>query len=473
MIHTSARKLVRIAIPALGLAFSACTVGPDYQRVTPDRVAPEHFSAETGQTVETFADWWRGFRDPALDELVAIALEHNPDVAAADASIRAARAGLDRIDSARSVQLDAAARIGRDQLSKDSENFANIPFPNAKSGFNDYRGGLDVSWEIDLFGHTARSLESARASLGAQQARRRDVALSISAETARSVLDYRHAQLRLANAVDVVERHRSLLALIRLQRDAGLTTDIDVAQADQALREAQALIEPLRVATGAAVLALVPLTGLPQPQIAARLEHGAATPALPAATRFAMSSTALERRPDVAQAERQLAAATADVGVAVADQYPRFSLLGDAGWDSIQPGQFGQRASRYWNLGPQMTLPVLTGGRLAAQLRQSEAGRDAALAAYRHVVLAALAETESAMLRCRGDQARLTELDEALVRNAQAVSLIDRQLGAGELPQTALLGAQIQRGSLVDQQLDARQTLARDLVLLYKSLGGS
>lgn len=474
----AAKLALRPLTILLAAILAGCAVGPNYQAITPEQVAPEQFPVSKrveadSAPVTAREGWWHGFHDESLNVLVQAALQHSPDIASADASIRQARASITQIASNQVPQLNGAGRIGRDQFSADSENFANIPFPNPQTGFNDYRAGLDASWEIDLFGHTARGVESAQARAGGIEAQRRDVALRVSAETARNVLDYRHLQLRIANAHAILDDNRELLRLVQLQRAAGLASEMDVKQAEIGVRNAEGILPPLDAEAQASVAALIPLTGLPQQAIADQLAGGTHEPVLPEAATFAINSQALERRPDVRIAERQLASATADIGVAMADQYPRFTLLGDAGWESVHPGQFGQQASRYWNFGPELSMPILNGHRVQAEIKQSEAARDIALANYRKAVLAALADTESALIRCQGDHGRLDKLAAAVKLHADQTTLTKRLVDVGEVPKLDLLNTQIQREDLEDQQLATRQVLAEDLVLLYKALGGS
>ncbi|HEX7641381.1 MAG TPA: efflux transporter outer membrane subunit [Burkholderiaceae bacterium] len=462
---------------ALAGSLAGCAVGPTYERITPEQAAPGQFNAapaHAGMAHITERDaWWYGFQDAGLNALVQAALRQSPDIATAEANIRQARAGVTQAAGAQALQVSGTGRVGRDQISKEGENFANIPFPNPQTGFTDYRGGLDASWEIDLFGHTARTVESARARVGGMEAQREAVALSISAETARNVLDYRHLQLRIANARVAAADERELSGLVRLQRAAGMASDIEVTQAEVAVQNAEAALPPLEAAAQAAVAALIPLTGMPREAIAAQLGNASAGPVLPEARHFAVSSRVLERRPDIRAAERQLASATAEVGAAMADQYPRFTLVGDAGWESIHPGQFGRQASRYWNIGPQLYVPILNGGQVRAEIAQSRAAQDAALSGYRKAVLAALADTESAMLRCQGDHGRLARLDAAYSLQSGQIDLTQKRVDAGEAPRIDLLNTRIQREGLADQQLATRQALAEDLVLLYKALGGN
>lgn len=478
------RKSLGFPMPARALASSAaatcvlllcgCAVGPNYKTVTPAQILPAHFAPgpAASASAAVAGDWWKGFGDPGLDALVAVALRNNPDLAAAQANIREARAALAEVSGTSAPQLSSVARVGRDQFSRNGENFANIPLAHPKATFGDEHLEFDASWEIDLFGHTARAVEAAKARTQRAQAQRADVELEVGAETARNVLDYRYLMLRIERArADVADREE-LLRLVRLQREAGMASDIELQQAEIDLHDALAQLPPLQASARACVAALVPLTALTDARITSTLGTLPGRPAIPPARSFRVDSRVLLRRPDVRAAERELAASTAEVGEAMADRYPRFTLVGDAGWDSIDPGRFWQQASHFWNIGPQVYLPVFTGGRVQAQIRGATAARDAARESYRKAVLDALADVESAMLRCKADDGRLRETSAALELQRRQVELAEQRVGAGETSRVELLDAQLQRVALEDQQLANRQTLSDDLVLLYKALGG-
>ncbi len=468
---------LRLAFVFSGLItlLEGCTVGPNYQPPKPEVMLPQHFSEQSSpQLISTEPlHWWNAFHDSVLDELVDVALLHSPDIESAAANIRQARANLGGVASQQLPQLNANGRVGHDQLSQNSENFANIPFPNLITGFNDYRAGFDASWEIDFFGHTTRSIEAAKARLGSVEQQRADIALRVAAETSRDVLDYRFWQLRYENATAIAEHNRELLRLTRLQQQAGVASASAVSQAEVNLQNANAQLPSLLAAEQTALVSLVPLTGLPKDKLLSILSMPPSHPALPEIAPVGLSSVLLQRRPDLRIAERQLAAATADIGVAVADQYPRFSLVGNGGWDSIHPGTLGEKASQFWSLGPQFSLPLLSGNRLDAQVKSAEAARDAALASYRKAVLLALADVESGLIRCQGDRDRLQKLQ--LARSAQddQLKFARQRYQVGETPKIDLLDVDIQMASINEQQLAAEQALGSDLVALFKALGGS
>ena len=468
------RRLAPLVFPAL---LAACAVGPDYHTPTPHELLPQHFPPEVASVpaqplAASAGPWWHAFHDPALDALVQAALTHSPDLDSADAAIRQSRAVLGEVGAPALPQVDAQARVGRDQFSTHSENFANIPFPNPKTGFTDYRVGFDASWEIDLFGHTRRSVQAAEARLGGVQEQRADAALRVAAETARNVLDYRYAQLRLTNARRALDDRRELRRLVGLAERAGMASQVELNQADIELRNAEAALAPLRSASAAAVAALGPLTALPHERIAALLATPVAPPILPARPPMDSTTQLLQRRPDLRAAERDLAAATANIGVAVSDQYPRLALVGDAGWDSIHAGMLTDPASRFWNAGPQLSLPLFAGGRLHEQVKAAEAQRDAALANYRKAVLVAFADVESALARCRDDHDRAQRLEAAQATQARQLAYARQRVQVGDSAQTDALGADLATAAVDDQLLAARQALATDVVALYKALGG-
>ncbi len=483
----------------LGLSLAACTVGPDYHSPDMRQHLPAHFQnapldnstgtitgTNTAKPVATTDFWWQSFNDPALNDLEQLALQRNYDLAGAGAAIRQARAQAGIITSATQPQLENSDRISRDRISRNSENMANMPLPDPKTSFTDYRAGFDASWEIDLFGYNDHKNAAAQARLAAIEQQHRDVALRISAEVARNVIDYRITQQRLQNAGDNLTASQQLLKLLTLQQQAGLLSNSDLTAAQSAVHTAAAALPPLHEAAAAAISALTVLVNLPQDQLLERLrlpvaaqtdtgENAETRPEikLPLTTPPAgLPSELLQRRPDLRMAERQLAAATADIGVAVADQYPRLALTGNAGWDSVTPGKLTQQASRFWSIAPQLSLPLFTGGRLTAQIALQEAARDAALASYHQAVLAALADTETALIRYQQEQLRQTQLMQTVDVQRRQLDFARQRYYLGDTAFSGVLNARMQLAQLNEQQLLSRQALATNLIALFKALGG-
>ena len=469
-------KLMPCAVLLAALCQSGCSVvGPDYKTPTAHELLPMQFpgDATSSAPARTDAAWWKVFNDPALDSLVDTALAQGPDLAVADASIRQSRAARGQVAAQSQPQINADGRLGRDQLSRNGEMLANVPFANPVLGFTDYKIGFDASWEIDFFGHQQRSVESADARLGSIEQQRADAALRVAAEVARNVLDYRYWQLRLNNARLMRDQQEHALRLITLQWQAGVASANDVRLAEVNLHNAQANVPGLEAGARSSVAALGPLTSLPSKVIAdllARVEH---RPTLPEKFDTDINSDVLLRRPDLRVAERNLAAATADVGVSVANQYPRFTILAQAGWDSINSGQLVDQASRYWNVGPQFSLPLFSGGAIRAQVAVSEAARDAALASYRKSVLLALADVESSMLRCKAGDLRLVELQRSQESQVHVQNFAQQRFEVGDATQLELIAAQLQTAGILDQMLVVEQAFAQDAVSFYKAIGGS
>lgn len=457
----------------------ACAVGPDYSRPPVEQSLPAHYDGDAMQVADTHnapnslqAGWWRQFNDPVLDALVDQALQHNPELELAEARIREARAGTEAIAGSRLPQLSAGASVSRDHLSGNSEVLANFPIANPQRQFTDYKAGFDASWEIDLFGHTARQLEGSRAREQSIVENARDAALRVAAETVRQVIVYRASQLRWANARSDAADAAEILRLVQLQRQAGLVSDSDVHTAQDAAARAAAIPPTLDAAARSALAALTVLTGSGMADLRAQLGMPHTIPAMQQTAAVGLPSDLLRQRPDVRQAERQLAAATADIGVATADLYPRFSLVGSLGLDSVYPGQLTDALSRTWHFGPSLSLPLFNGGRLRQQVRAREAQRDEVLASYRKAVLTAVADTESALVNL--DRERQRSVEQERSRNAlqRNLALAQQRYETGETTRIEMLDARRRLAAIDDDRLQSDQAGATDMVALVKALGG-
>ncbi len=464
----------------LGLALLAtlaggCAVGPHYAGPPPTTAVPDSFPAAAGVTGgAAAARWWDDLHDPLLASLIAKALADNPDLANAEARVQQSRAAARVAGAAFYPALNAAADVSRDRLSRNGESLALIPslFTPPTTEFTDYRAGLDASWEIDLAGKTRREVEAAVARFGSSEATRADARAVVAAGVADAYIDYRDSSLRLGPARDAATAARETARLTGLELEAGVASESDRDRAEADSQAAEAALPPLEVGQQSALFQLASLVDTPVSDLRTQLESQASLPAPPAEVPAGLPADILRRRPDILQAERELAAATADVGSAVADQYPRLTLVGDAGWDSIHPGTLTNAASRYWNLSPQLTLPLFAGGRLHAAVEASEAARRAALESYRSTVLKALADAESAIVRYAAEQERSTALAAASARLTMAADLEQRRYSAGDASRIDALTAQRAADQAVDALLVSQALVVQDYVALAKSLGG-
>ena len=469
-------RIVRSAAAcALVACVTACAVGPRYDIPEAHGIPAIYTSAGQAGIVsaEPAPDaWWHEFHDPRLDELVGAAMAGNPDLLAAESRVAQARA---LAEATGAVQYPAATfdgRVGRDKLSLNGENLALIPFKPSRSEFTDYRVGFDASWELDLFGHGRHQVEAAIARAGSTVESRNDARVVLSAEVARNYVNYAIAVRRIEAARQTEATYAETARLVGLQHAAGVASDLELNRALADEQASTALSPALDADRQAALFRLASLTGLSAGAIAPRLE-GVRTPALePGAIPAGLPADLLRRRPDVRRAERDLAAATADAGVAVAEQFPRISLVGSLGLDSVHPGELTQAASRYWNVGPQLSIPLFSAGRLRQQAAAAEAARQAALHSYQSTVLGALADAETALVRYAADLRRAQAVRSAAHSDEGTLALTQMRYRAGEATLLEVMDAERVVCGLNDQLALVEGQLALDYVALEKALGG-
>jgi NodT family efflux transporter outer membrane factor (OMF) lipoprotein len=469
------RQLTRGAwtiLQALGLA--ACAAAQHYPPPDSGALAPAAFATEDAAVAADApaVHWWVALGDPTLAALIERALADNPDLATAEARVQQARAQARIAGAAFYPSLDGQGRLSRDRLSREGENLALIPFTPSTTEFTDYRLGVDASWEIDLAGKTRRDVEAAVARLGSSVESRNDARLVVAADVANAYIDFHAGTLRLGFADSTLASFSESLRLTELVVRAGLSSEADRQRAAADRLAASAAVPPLLAQRQRALFELAALTGTPVETLAAELATPRTLPDVPTTTSVGLPGDLLRRRPDVRRAERDLEATTADVGSAVAAQFPRLSLLGDFGWDTVHAGDLIGAAGRYWNLTPQLTVPLFEGGRLRTQVKASEAARDAALGAYRATVLRALSDTETSIVRFASERHRAATLADALTALTEAADLERRRYAAGDTSKLELLAAERAAVQAADLECASRAELDRNYVALGKALGG-
>ena len=458
---------------ALAAALAGCvTVGPDYVRPEP-AVGEGWSAAEAPQgaiSPEILGTWWRRFDDPTLERLVASARARNLDVRQAAARIAEARAVRDRVAGR---ELPAAAATGGVTERRQSENgtlpIAQIPGLDRDQTIVDV--GFDASWEADLFGRTRRAVETAEARLGGAFEEHRAVQFAVAAEVASTYLALRGGQRRLAAIEAATESVRRTAELVEARVDAGESARVELFRAWGDLRALEARLPLLRAELTALSLALGPLVGeAPEAQLALLDE----TPATPQLSPFPLGerSDLLRRRPDVRAAERRLAAATAEIGLATAELYPRLSIGARGGFQALDGTDLLQSSSATWSIVPAISWRIFDGGRVRAEIRIAEARAEAAARAWEAAVLAALTDAERALARYRGGLDAL-ELRQAAVLAASRTRDLERlRYQAGDSSLLSLLDAQRRLDELEAELEDTRIAAAGDLVSLIKALGG-
>lgn len=449
-----------------------CTVGPDYH--PPDVALPKSFrqSPEATSTQPTPEAWWTLFGDPLLTELERDALDSAPDLAAAEARVREARALSGLVRAGTLPSADGTAGYAR------SRGSANVPTGVRPGGLgpgidsNLWQAGFDASWEIDAFGGVRRAAESAEAGFEAAEDDREAAKLTLLAEVARTEIELRGAQRRLAIAKGNLELERDSLLLIRSTFAAGLVSHFDVLRAEAQVSDVKAAIPPLEADSYAAMFRLGVLVGRPPEELVDRLAIAQPIPQSVQALPPGLPSDLLRRRPDIRAAERRLASANARIGAAEADYYPHFALTSIAGLESLHASSFPDIASGYYSASPGITWSIFDAGRVHFKVLAAEARTDAAAADYRRVVLEALKEVETALVFYGRDEARESALSSAVGDERAAVSLANRLYSQGLVSFTAVLDAERSLYSAEDGFVQSEEEGALAQVALIKALGG-
>jgi outer membrane protein, multidrug efflux system len=460
----------------LVLLLAGCTVGPDYAK--PDLAVPAGYLEAPHPGAAQLDRWWQGFGDAQLTSLVEQALQQNLDVEMASARLREARAHERVAGAEASPEVAAVASVTRQRISENA-----IPIPPGSGGgggagfalpgeeFTTWRAGFDASWEIDLFGRNRREREAAGARTGAAIWSRRDVQVSVAAEVASAYFRLRTLQARAANAAAELDRLQRFEQLVAARRRGGLVTGQDLEQQRSERARAAAAIPALEAQAKAEIHSLGVLTGQSPESLAAVLAPAAQLPAAPAIP-AGLPSDLLRRRPDIRVAERELAAATADIGVAVADLYPRFSLTAAPAMVSTALGSLLEWGSRSFSAGAALDRPIFDGGRRRATIEVRNAQQEQAMISYRKAVLAGLGDVEDSLANVSGHRQRLGELEQALATATRAEEIARTRYRGGLVTLTDVLQAQARRLTLEEQLIETRGTLARDTVALVKALGG-
>lgn len=477
----------RIASLTALFLLGACTVGPNY--VEPSLPVPPKFAEADPAAIAPGAvdpaRWWEQFRDPELDRLIGLALRGNPDLAVARSRIEGARAQERVARSSLVPTLGSSAGANRIDFSKNggfssiAQNFGGdrggtrgqgIALPG--NGITTFSLGIDASWEVDLFGGTARAIEGARARRAAAEWNTRDVQVSLIAEVASTYLMLRSVQNQLAISRSELTRQQNTLRLISARRDAGLVAELPQRQQSLQLSNVAAQIPTLEANARNRIHALGVLTGVPPDTFLTELGTTAALPTLPPVVPVGLPSDLLRRRPDIRAAERQLAAATADVGVAVADLYPKFNLMGMAEFISTSLATLFERNSIQTSANAALSLPIFDGGARRGTVAARRASAAEALITYRKTVLVAVQDVEDALATYLAEQRRNAELRRGVDDAGRAVRLAFASYSGGLTDFQPVLDAQ---GSLLGNRDSLAQSdamLLTDLARLYKALGG-
>ncbi|WP_404369863.1 efflux transporter outer membrane subunit [Sphingomonas sp. MMS24-J45] len=467
---------------------AGCTVGPNYK--APTLAVPPTFaepqSSVTGVAVDP-ARWWTAFGDATLTSLVERALKDSPDVAIAASRVRQARLQEMAAYAVGRPTVDAVGNVSHVEFSKNagfsslaslfsggsgggSSSGGGIALPGG--GITTFAAGFDASWEIDLFGGGRRGVEGAIARTDAAIWSQRDAAVTLSAEVAQAYFALRQDQTQIAVVEEEVARQRRALEIAGNVAKVGLSPQIDVTRQRQSITSLEARIEPLRADARVRIHAIGILLGAEPESLSAELTAPpaglAAIPVVPAG----LPSDLLRRRPDIRAAERQLAASTADIGVAVADLYPKFRLTGMAEFLSTSLASLLSRDSVQATGTGGVSFPLLDWGRRKATVNIRKEDREQAYLRYKATVLGALRDVEDPLARIDAERRRNAALQRAVADAEAAARAVYAQYRTGFVAQNALIDAQITVLTAREQLVASDAQLRLDTVALFKAIGG-
>lgn len=462
--------LLYILLPTItALVLVGCSaVGPDYARVEPDAPQEWHTQLRGGLTPgllkpETLAHWWRSLNDSELSSLEARAVEGNLDLKEARARIHEARALRGISKAGLFPTLDTSASATNYRSSESSSSFEENKL---------YSAGFDAGWELDVFGGVRRSVEAAQADLEATQEDLYDVLVSLLAEVALNYVEVRTFQTALTVTESNIKSQEETYELNRSRYQAGIINELAVQQSLYNLERTRSLIPALETGLEAAKNRLAVLLGERPGAVHGELAERKPIPIPPMTVAVGVPAEAMRRRPDIRRAERNLAAQTARIGVATADLYPKFRLLGTLGLESVSTGNLFTAHSRTWSINSGVSWNIFQGGAIRQNIKVQTARQEQALIQYESAVLNAQEEVENVLVAYAKEQRRRESLAAATSAAQLAEQLAQDQYKVGLVDFSNVLDAQRSLLSFQDQLARSDGAVTSNLIRLYKALGG-
>ena len=469
-----------LALAAL-LALAGCAVGPNFKPPA-TQVPDSYYSLEKTKAAPAsqvtpdpaaLMRWWRNFHDPILDSLVQLALAGNLDLKQAEARIRQARAARGIAVAGVFPQVNSSALYERSHSSSQTVGPGGGTSVSTLAPFRElFQAGLDASWELDVFGGTRRNIEAATADVTAAVEDRRDVLVTLVGEVGTDYLTLRGLQDQIAIAKKNLAAQQKTAGITHKRYEAGFVGKLDVANADAQVATTQSAIPVLESSAQANIYSIGVLLGKEPAFLAKDLERPGPIPPTPPKVPVGLPSELLRRRPDIRRAEAQIHAATARIGVAVADLFPKFNLAGSLGWAANDINKIGTQNSKFWSFSPSVTWPVFAGGKILWNIKVQNALEEQALLTYQQTVLTALKEVETALVAYVKEQEHRQSLAQAVASNRQAVDLAMTLYVAGKTDFLNVLTAQLALFSTENALAQSTSAMDTDLVALYKALGG-
>jgi NodT family efflux transporter outer membrane factor (OMF) lipoprotein len=476
---------IRPALAAMLLSLAGCAVGPNYH--APKNDAPQSFVAASASASADAASapnaaasnavdvtqWWHALGDAELDSLVDRAVRANPDILMALARLQQVREKEVALVGDALPEIEASAAAGRGTGSDLSRSGA-APALRAgdnKGNLNQIQqvAGFAATWEIDLFGGYRRAIEAGKSDIAAAAAARNAVLISVVADVARNYVDMRGLQARLAILQENIGTARQSRDLEQARYDRGLTNELNLQLAIREFETLQSQYAPLQSQIQVTQYDIAVLLGQYPESLVAELEGAGALPSLPAGITPGLPVDVLQRRPDVREAERQLAAATARIGVATADLFPHVGLTGGLG---TQSDSIGAHGTHIWAFGPTVYWPLLDFGALDAMVSVADQQARERLLAYRKTVIGAVQDADDAIANYSAQAQRLENLANAMQASERAVTLAQQRYERGLTDFLNVVDAERQQYSLEAEYTAAEQSAADAFIYLYRALGG-
>ena len=491
---------------ALALLAGCAPVGPNHQPPTapwspvswlighkPPKPAPKQPPPSVPTEAPVDPAWWSLFHDAELTKLEGRVAAGNLDVQIAGERLRESRATLGVAEAEGLPNVEATAAGSRQLISKKGvlslagSGSSSVPSPNTSGAgavpnsgstgifqpFNLFQAGFDATWEIDFWGHARRGVEAAQANAAAAGEAQRGVLLGALAEVARDYVALRGVQRNEEIVERNLETAQKALALTQQRAAGGLTTDLDVANAAALVATIESQMPALEGQRDDLIDAIALLLGEPPNALTAELITATPIPPVPPRVPVGLPSELARRRPDIREAEASLHAATAEIGVAVADFYPRITLTGSIAIQATQLkdlGNWGQADT--WAFGPSLSLPIFEAGRLNRTLDLRKEQQQEAAIAYRRAVLGAMHEIDTSLTDLAAGQRKRESLRVAVEQNRRALALAQERYADGVADFLAVLDAQRNLLAAEQQFTDSTTAIATAMVSLYKALGG-
>jgi len=469
------------------LVVASCSVGPAYRTPKPD--VPDRFVASTqaapgaavgagvSPTVPDLASWWKSLNDPELDSLVDRAVKNNFDIEVALVRLQQARTYEAEVVGHALPEVDATGAEARGTGTDLSRGRATQPMVSADntSGLEHINtlAGFDAVWELDIFGGYRRAFQAARFSAQAAAQARYGVITAVISDVVRGYIDLRGAQLQLGILNQASDVLRQSLSIVNQRYERGITNGLDAALATRELDSFLAQVAPAEAEVKASQYTIAVLLGVYPESMVDELAAPGMIPSMPGSVAAGAPLDLLKRRPDIQQAERELAANTARIGLATAQLFPQVALVGSLGAQQGQiPGSTEQVGKHLWSFGPGAVWPVLDFGAIDAQVDIADLGARASLAIYRERILAAVREVDSATDSFSAQQTRVQNLHEALAAGQRAVDLATARYNRGLTDYLNVVDAEREFYEIEQEDVSAQTSAGEQFVLLYRALGG-